>query len=424
MRKKSNKNKEWLLTEEPLNISSRDWESIFNTIPDMITIQDRDFNIIKANKVAKKILDLPDEEITKTKCFKFYHGTDSPQKKCPSCKCLKTGETATFEVFEPHLNKFLEIRAIPRYNIDNELIGLIHVVRDITKRKKMEKKLKTLSVSDELTGLLNRRGFLTFVEQQCKLSDRNRKMMYMLYIDLNGMKIINDEFGHNAGDQALRDTANILKKTFRKTDIIARIGGDEFAVLLLNHSEPDIEHIIVEHIHDNLRIHNEQIGRSYKLLLSVGIKCYDPEHPCPPGELLNQADELMYEDKKKQSRENCEVSLLKRKEKREYKRFRIGRNSRVEFGSTGKVEVKDISPGGICLKTSSKLTVHDIHSIRIVYPDNADIVQTGIVVRSHLVRGNTDKDNGTHHYESGLKFVEINDRVKRYIDEVVNNAVN
>lgn len=132
-------------TEELLYQSQREWENTFNTINDMITVHDKDFSIIRANKAAEKILGLPFLEKTPdSKCFKYYHGTDEPPEGCPSCQCLTTGIPATFEIFEPHLNMFIEIRAIPRFDSDNLLTGLIHVVRDITERKKNEEHLNRL----------------------------------------------------------------------------------------------------------------------------------------------------------------------------------------------------------------------------------------------------------------------------------------
>ena len=128
--------------EEKIFEISQDWEHTFNSITDMVTVHDKDWNIIRANKAAEKILGLPFlEKTADTKCFKYYHGTEKPPEGCPSCSCLKTGESATFELFEPHLNMFIEIRAIPRFDSNNQLIGLIHVVRDITERKKAEEKL-------------------------------------------------------------------------------------------------------------------------------------------------------------------------------------------------------------------------------------------------------------------------------------------
>ncbi|MBI5846740.1 MAG: PAS domain S-box protein [Nitrospirae bacterium] len=128
--------------EAQLYQAKQDWEETFNTITDMITVHDRDFHIIRANKAAEQILGLPFLEMTKVKCYEYYHGTGCPPEGCPSCQVLKTAVASTAEVFEPHLNRFIEIRAIPRLDKDNELAGLIHVVRDISEQKKLAEQLR------------------------------------------------------------------------------------------------------------------------------------------------------------------------------------------------------------------------------------------------------------------------------------------
>jgi PAS domain S-box-containing protein len=140
--------------------SKLDWEDTFDTITDMITIHDKDFNIIRANKTAKEILKLPSLEVTKAiKCYEYYHGTDCPPENCLSCACLETGTSDSFEIFEPHLNKYLEIRAMPRFDRDNRVVGLIHVIRDISERKKVEDALQRAeqlkTVGEWATGLVH-----------------------------------------------------------------------------------------------------------------------------------------------------------------------------------------------------------------------------------------------------------------------------
>lgn len=122
--------------------SKLEWEDTFNTITDMITIHDRDFNITRANKAAEKILGLPFLEETQVKCYRYYHGMDSPPKDCPSCECFVTGEPAAFEMYEPHLDMFLEIRAMPRFDHQRQVSGVIHVIRDITERKRVDAALQ------------------------------------------------------------------------------------------------------------------------------------------------------------------------------------------------------------------------------------------------------------------------------------------
>ncbi len=129
--------------EEKVFQISHDWEETFNTITDMITVHDKDFNIIRSNKAAEKILGLPCLEVSRAKCYEHYHGTGSSPKGCPSCQCFLTGEPNTSEMFEPHLNKFIEISAIPRFDSRQQMVGLIHIVRDVTGRKKAEQQIET-----------------------------------------------------------------------------------------------------------------------------------------------------------------------------------------------------------------------------------------------------------------------------------------
>lgn len=169
---------------------------------------------------------------------------------------------------------------------------------DMSKRKKMEEKIRNLSITDQLTGLNNRRGFLSLAEQQLKLSDRNKKSAVLFYADLDGLKQINDTFGHEHGDKAIIEAANVFRETFRSSDIIARLGGDEFAVLAVDTSEVN-SFIFTERLNQLIDIRNNMEGRIYKLSISMGYSCYDPENPCSIDDLMVWADRLMYEQKQK-----------------------------------------------------------------------------------------------------------------------------
>lgn len=167
------------------------------------------------------------------------------------------------------------------------------------KLKQTEKKLYSLSMTDELTGLYNRRGFLALSEQQLKLAARENKKMFLISADLDFLKLINDTMGHQKGDMAIINVANILKETFRESDIAARIGGDEFVVFGADTPETNIE-TLVDRLRENLNAHNDKVNEPLaELSLSYGFTVYDPRHPRSIEELFSEADKLMYQHKSK-----------------------------------------------------------------------------------------------------------------------------
>lgn len=168
-------------------------------------------------------------------------------------------------------------------------------------RHKALKILEQQTLIDDLTGLLNRRGFLSLAQQQVKIAKRANWESMLLFADLDGLKEINDHFGHSQGDRALKTVAGILKETFRSSDVIARIGGDEFIVLALKASHDSIKAMtarIQERIHD----FNSQ-NRAYSLSLSFGLARFDPEERAPLEEAIANADRALYEQKRSKSKE-------------------------------------------------------------------------------------------------------------------------
>jgi diguanylate cyclase (GGDEF)-like protein len=161
----------------------------------------------------------------------------------------------------------------------------------------LQEKIRAMSVTDELTGLYNRRGFFTLAEQELKTANRQKRKIYLIYADLDNLKEINDAFGHLAGDSILIETAKTLRETFRQSDIIARIGGDEFIVILVGTNRSDAESV-ASRLQKNIDIHNQKIINNHNLSISFGIACYDPEFPSSIVELLNYADKSMYVHKK------------------------------------------------------------------------------------------------------------------------------
>ena len=191
---------------------------------------------------------------------------------------------------------FVESSLSLRKDSSGKSIGFRGLTRDVTERKMMEAEILALSITDQLTGLYNRRGFLSLAEQQLKLAKRNKIGMLLFYIDMDGLKWINDTLGHEEGDKALIEIATLLKETFRASDIIVRLGGDEYAALAIDINETN-SHIITGRLQSLIDKRNNQENRRYKISVSIGYSYYDPENSCSIDDLIARSDKLMYEQK-------------------------------------------------------------------------------------------------------------------------------
>ncbi len=174
---------------------------------------------------------------------------------------------------------------------------LRRVILYAIERQRMQTKLFSLSIIDDLTGLYNRRGFLILAEQQMKLAHRAKKGLLLFLADLDGLKQVNDTYGHPQGDMALRFAAEILQKTFRKSDIIARLGGDEFAMVAIEADLAAAE-ILNTRLKQNLDEFNRSRSGSFSLSLSVGFSHFDAQNKAFVEQLISQADTSLYEQKR------------------------------------------------------------------------------------------------------------------------------
>jgi diguanylate cyclase (GGDEF)-like protein len=153
------------------------------------------------------------------------------------------------------------------------------------------------AVTDELTGVFNRKGFYTLARHLLKRARRTGELMYLLFLDLDNLKSINDTYGHNEGDLILIDAASILKENFRESDIVARMGGDEFVVFPVGSSKSDQE-AMVSRFQGAIASYNAETKRPYPLSLSYGVSVYDSANPVSLDDLLGEADRAMYSMKK------------------------------------------------------------------------------------------------------------------------------
>lgn len=174
--------------------------------------------------------------------------------------------------------------------------SLWRALRYAMERQHLQLELRNLSLVDDLTGLSNRKGFLSLANHHVNVASRTATPFLVGFIDLDNMKVINDTFGHQEGNRALVETANILRNSFRQSDILARFGGDEFAVLVTEAIEDSIS-IVTHRVQDKVRSRNLHPDRPYELSMSMGIVTSHTVQPPDLEQLLQHADALMYQHK-------------------------------------------------------------------------------------------------------------------------------
>lgn len=174
-------------------------------------------------------------------------------------------------------------------------VHMTGIAQDVTERVALEQELAALALFDELTGLHNRRGFLTLAEHQLEVASRADRPVPLLFVDMDGMKTINDTYGHSEGDRALVQVAKFLRTALRASDLVARVGGDEFCILMVDGgggSPIDVDRVVTK-----LRSGPPRGQRPYPLPLSVGVAQLEPGSATSIEDLMRRADGAMYEDK-------------------------------------------------------------------------------------------------------------------------------
>jgi diguanylate cyclase (GGDEF)-like protein/PAS domain S-box-containing protein len=288
------------LAEEALRTSETFLQTIIETEPECVKLLASDGTLLKMNKAGLAMIEADSLEEVRGKCL---YPLVTPEYRWAFKKL-------TEEVFEGKAGKlefeivglrgrrlWLETHTVPLRDEKREIIALLGITRDITEKKQIEEQLRILSVTDELTGLYNRRGFFTLAEQQLKVARRLGKGIFLLSGDLDNLKEINDASGHQKGDQMLTEVAAVLRESFRESDIIARIGGDEFVVFQMEDADALSEALVIR-LQKNIDAHNEEKCRDYKISLSYGIVHCAAERVCSVDEMLIQADKMMYEQKR------------------------------------------------------------------------------------------------------------------------------
>ena len=276
--------------------------ALFESAPEAIAILDDQDQIIRVNGQFTAMFGYTEDDAVSRNINDLIVPPPLVQDAENLTARVAAGEKLTTEALRRHKDGhsiWVSIAATP-FGVADQPGRVYAMYHDISALKRAEDELKALLLVDELTGLPNRRAFITLSEQALKLAARLERDVLMIFIDVDHLKFINDTFGHLVGDRALIDTARVLRESCREADIIARLGGDEFVALLTVNSDQTAE-IVCERIKSRVDLHNAEADRDYELSLSVGAKRSRAEGTML-ADLLAQADTALYEQKRGRSR--------------------------------------------------------------------------------------------------------------------------
>ncbi len=321
------------LAEQKLQIANQQLLDTINFLPDATFVIDRRGKVIAWNKAIEEMTGVRQEDIIGKGDYAYavpFYGKARPilidmiisgdfESELRYGYLERKENTIYGESFTPFLSSnkeaYLWGKASPLFDSEGNLIGAIESIRDITERKRTEEQLKYLGLHDPLTGLYNR----TFFEEGLRRTGDGRfDPVGIIVCDLDGLKFVNDTLGHDTGDLLLAASANVIKSAFRKSDIVARIGGDEFAILLSQSDEKIVEEACdrIRHAIDKYNAASPEIPLSISIGFSVKSETSESM-----SDLFKEADNSMYREKlhRGQSARSAIVqTLLKALEARDF----------------------------------------------------------------------------------------------------------
>ncbi|MDZ7640778.1 MAG: diguanylate cyclase [Desulfurivibrio sp.] len=284
--------------EEALAASEERYRELVTTIPAVVCELAADGTILFVNPAVAEITGYHPEELRGGNWWEILRIDEATRQSVgdPTCR-QQEDHTGQHELRIQDRDGGLRVlnwNVTCRFDEGGQLQHLVGVGIDISELIRLREELQQLAITDELTGLLNRRGFMTLAVHQMRLAERQGRDLYLAYIDLDGMKEINDNLGHEQGDKALQLTATVLKDSFRESDVLGRLGGDEFAVLILG--GPDYDEQALRHrLAAGLASHSRQYD--FSLAFSIGITRRAVGDTMELEALLKQADGVMYKEK-------------------------------------------------------------------------------------------------------------------------------
>jgi len=285
--------------EQALKRSEEKYRLIAENMTDLVSIMDEDGVFSYLSPSYLQVLGYEPEALEGTSLFKLAHPDDLMSNMVSFSEMIDSSETKTVEYRHKHMYKgwiWVEAKGTPFYDEEKQDWRILVVTRDIEKRKQLQDKLNELAYYDELTGLAKRTLFIEQVNRSLKESKLIIRKLALIYMDLDKFKVVNDTFGHAAGDELLKQFAGRVQSCLRDSDVMARQSGDEFTILVSDIKDENVVENIVKRISQSLE-RPFQIG-SHRLMItaSLGVATF-PRDGETYQELLHHADKEMYRQK-------------------------------------------------------------------------------------------------------------------------------
>ncbi|MFY9174307.1 MAG: HD domain-containing phosphohydrolase [Peptococcia bacterium] len=283
-------------TNEDLLVQKSYFQQLFENSPEAIVIANGVATILNVNRSFEEMFQHTAQEAIGQNLHKLVVPEDKlAEAQNISTRVVFKGEIPYGETVRRRKDGSLFHVAYTTFPVktNSEVIGYYVIYTDITKRKKAEEQLRFISRHDSLTGLYNR---AYFEEKIRVLQDNPPDYLGMIIFDIDGLKVVNDTFGHQSGDELLIDTSNIIKKCLEENTFFARIGGDEFAILLPGYQEAEVE-ALCDKIRHHINAHNNMVGKDKAINISIGYSFKNIDEGITAAQLVIEADNNMYRDK-------------------------------------------------------------------------------------------------------------------------------
>lgn len=288
-------------SEAVLAASEERFRALIEYASDVITVLDARGRIRYESPAVERVLGYAPDELLGRDVFELVHPEDAPRTRQALALAMRTpGVAITLEYrFRHGDGAWRTLESVGRNLLHAPAVrGVVVNSRDVSARRKAEDEVRRLSLTDELTGLHNRRGFRVAAEQLLRGARRTGDDLLLLYADVDGLKEINDRSGHAEGDRVLEGAARLLRAVFRDSDVVARVGGDELVVLAPGLSRAHAEAALVR-LQERMGEWNAAHPGRARLSLSVGTAWYDPARLSSVQALLEAADAAMYDEKRR-----------------------------------------------------------------------------------------------------------------------------